>query len=70
MEKLNEYCRILISQLPVVDNQYSFFSKNSIWHEPSIILQAAFANVMIQTFDAGEIKINPSGIESMELINK
>lgn len=70
MERLNEHCRIMVNQLPVADNQCPFTIKNSIWHTPSITLLPAFADIMTQTFDADELKINPSGKESMDLINK
>ena len=70
IDHLNEYCRIMLTELPKLDGQTACRFANSFWHAPEKKLKKPFTDILINTYVSEDIPVTPSGEYGMKCINK
>ena len=70
MSQLNDYCRIMLTELPKLDGRTVCRLANSFWHKPDLKVMKSFSDALANLYSADEIPMNPNGEKGMRNINR
>ena len=70
ISQLNDYCRIMLTELPKLDGRTVCRFANSLWHRPGLKVTESFSGVLGNVYSSDEIAIDPNGEKGMRNINR
>ncbi len=68
LDRLNEYCKVILRNLPVVDSSTKCKLANSVWSGQNALVPD-FASVMTEIYNSEYKSVSPSGAEGQKAIN-
>ena len=68
--QLNEYCRIMLTELPKLDGRTVCRFANSFWHNPDLKVLKTFSDALGNVYASDDIAVDPNGEKGMRCINR
>lgn len=68
--QLNEYCRIMLTELPKLDGRTVCRFANSFWHNPDLKVMKTFSDALGNVYSSDDIAVDPNGEKGMRCINR
>lgn len=68
--QLNEYCRIMLTELPKLDGRTVCRFANSFWHNPDLKVMKPFSEALGNVYSSDDIAVDPNGEKGMRCINR
>lgn len=68
--RLNDYCRIMLTELPKLDGRTLCRFANSFWHKPDLKVMKPFSDALANVYSSEDIAVDPNGEKGMGCINR
>lgn len=68
--QLNDYCRIMLTELPKLDGRTVCRFANSFWHNPDLKVMKPFSDALGNVYSSDDIAVDPNGEKGMRCINR
>lgn len=68
--RLNDYCRIMLTELPKLDGRTVCRFANSFWHNPDLKVMKTFSDALGNVYSSDDIAVDPNGEKGMRCINR